>query len=110
MQRLVRVRHQHALLNQPGGQYFRAVAMAAQFEGPVVRLAPCVAGLGVTLAAPRLRLKIVIQPKNAKRRNDVFAKIFVLIVAENHDEIRLERIDHAALRAKVFDQARAVFA
>src|SRR5262245_11571751 len=56
---------------------------------------------------PRLGRKGVVG-KDAKRRDDVLLKIFVLVITPQHDEIRLEVIQDLAGLAKLLDQEFAV--
>src|SRR5271169_6955516 len=55
----------------------------------------------MAVAVPGLELEIRVVAQQAKRRNDVLAEILVLVVAPDHDEIRIEIVQYLADRAEV---------
>src|SRR5207244_5709712 len=46
--------------------------------------------------------------ENAERRNDIFREVFVLIVAPDHDEVRLECVERIADLLQAREQCVAV--
>jgi hypothetical protein len=62
----------------------------------------------MAIGSPRLYREIVIQAQDAKGRDDVLAKILVLVVAPDEHEVRVERVERLADRAEVVGHPRAV--
>ncbi len=98
VQRLIGVGHVDAALDQPGGEVFAGLAMAAQAEGRVGRLAPRVVRRAAML--PRLDVAVLIG-EHGKGRDDVLLEIFVLVVAEHDDHVRPELVERAPRLGKV---------
>ena len=101
VQRLVGIGHRHAGPDQARGKLLGAVAAAVDAHGPITGLTPAI-GPGLAAAIPPgLQVEVVVEPINAERRNDVLAEVFVLVIADQHDEVRLEVVDHLPLLAEV---------
>ena len=98
VQRLVGIGSVDARFDQTGREVFAGLAMAAQAEGRVGRLAPWV--VGRTAMAPRLDVAVLIG-EHGKGRDDVLLEIFVLVVAEHDDHIGLELVERAARLGEV---------
>src|SRR5215831_2821713 len=79
--------------------------MPTQWESRFFGLVPGVRAGSST--RPWLGCKGVVG-KDAKRRDDVLLKIFVLVITPQHDEIRPEVIQDLACLAKLRDQEFAV--
>ena len=90
VQRLVGIGHVDAALDQPGREVFAGLAVAAQAEGLVGRLAPRVVGRPAML--PRLDVAVLIG-EHGKGRDDVLLEVFVLVVAEHDDHVGLEIVE-----------------
>src|SRR6185295_13544125 len=97
VQRLIRITDVESRGDQTGGQKLSALSMAPQIEEKVFAFGPHVraAGHSRRLQSPRLRFDGVVG-KNAKRRNDVFSEVLVLIVTPDQNKVRLEFIKRAA--------------
>jgi len=111
MQGLVGIGHVDAALDQPGGEVFGRLAVAVQLKPPVGRLAPAVRLATVApmaIGLPGRDREIVIETKDAKGRNDVLAEIFVLVVAPDQHQVRVERIECGPDRAEVVGHPGAV--
>src|SRR5262249_14740607 len=81
-------------------EIFRRLAVAVQLQRPVARLIPAVR-LAAIIVVPGLELEIGVVAEQAKGRNDVFAKILVLVVTPDEDEIRVEVVEDLADGAEV---------
>ena len=84
MQRLVGIRRVEALLDQAACQHLGGVTVASQLIGLV--------GLAPDIVARRREGELVVGA-DAVRRDDVLAKVLVLVVAPYQDEVRVERIE-----------------
>jgi hypothetical protein len=86
----------------PGASIDRAVI--GRFAPPIRPgvVAPMAIGL------QRLDRKIVVQTQDTKGRNDVLAKILVLVIAPDQHQVRVELVERGTDRAKVVGHARAV--
>ncbi len=107
VQRLIGIGHVDAALDQPGGEVFGGLAVAVQFQCPVAGLAPAVCPAAIAVL-PRLDREIVVIAEQAKGRDDVLAEILVLVVAPHQHDIRVERVERLAHRAKALCHSRAV--
>src|SRR5438552_17963484 len=97
VQRLIRITDVESRVDQAGGQELSALSMAPQIEEKVFAFGPHVraAGHSRRLQSPRLRFDGVVG-KNAKRRNDIFGEVLILIVTPDQNKVRLEFIKRAA--------------
>src|SRR5271165_5599416 len=78
--------------------------MALIDKGLVFRLVP---DIGAAIFLPRLwRHRLI--GHHAKRRDDVFLEVLVLIVAPNHDKVGIELVEHSACIAKPGEQPLAM--
>ena len=75
---------------RPVARYLPASRWPAQAEGLVGRLVPRVVGRAAML--PRLDVAILIG-EHRKGRDDVLLEVFVLVVAEHDDDVRLEIVE-----------------
>ena len=95
----------------PVARYLAASRWPCNFERPTGRLTPPVRPAAVAPMAIGLRWiyrEIVIEAQDAKGREDVFAKVFVLVVPSDRHQVRVERVERGADRAEVVGHPRAV--
>ena len=92
----VGVGHRVAVLQQPRRQVFGGVGVAPMHESLIDILAPNVEGLGSIglepLAVEGLGLELVADV-DRERRHEVLAEVFVLVVAPDKYEVRVELVD-----------------
>src|SRR5512145_737813 len=97
VQRPIRVAHIEAFVDQAGCQKFSALAVTTNIEQKVFALFPdvCSARHSGCFQLPRMSFDLVVS-EYAKRRNDVFGEVLVLVVAPDQNEVRLEVIQSVA--------------
>src|SRR5689334_23283599 len=100
MQRLVGVGDVEPRLQHSGHDMLGAGRMALVDKSLVFWLVP---DIGAAVFLPRLWRHLLVS-HHAKRRDDIFFEILVLIVAPNHNKVGVELIEHASCVAKAGEQ------
>src|SRR5579875_3226397 len=103
---LVGVGHREAPLHQPSGQILGACPVAVQAQGEVGWLPPGIAR-ETGIMSVGLLVEVVVQTKDTKRRDDVLAKVLVLVVPKYHAKARREVVNNAPQLAAIIEQPPA---